>query len=424
MKTQEFPIEIKRGSATVKIYEAKFAKAGREYVNYTLSYWHRGKRVRQAFASLQDAKDHAAARATELANGDLSILSLKAEDGAAYRRAMQLLQPCGISLEVAVAQFAEAFKILGGISLIEAAKLAVKAQRGLKPNVTVAETVAELLKDRKLNGVGAHHYRVLDGMLKRVVAAFQEVHMGSVDGPTIKAFLDGLEGVTARTRNNYRQVIGQVFHFAKFRRYVSQDHESVEHISEYKETPGEIEIYTPAEIETLLINAGPKILPFLAIGAFAGVRSAEIGRLDWKDVSLAAGHIIIQANNAKTASRRIVPISENLAQWLAPHEKAFGPVCFRHDMASPLRKFAKNKAIKKSGFKWKHNALRHSYISYRVADLKDVARVALEAGNSPAMIFRHYRELVTADAAKAWFAVRPSTGRKIIEMPTAAVGAP
>ena len=50
--------------------------------------------------------------------------------------------------------------------------------------------------------------------------------------------------------------------------------------------------------------------------------------------------------------------------------------------------------------KWKKNALRHSFISYRVADTQNVAQVALEAGNSPAIIFAHYRELVRPAEAK------------------------
>ena len=59
-------------------------------------------------------------------------------------------------------------------------------------------------------------------------------------------------------------------------------------------------------------------------------------------------------------------------------------------------------------FSWKHNALRHSFISYRVSQSKNVAQVALEAGNSPGMIFKHYHELVQPDAAKAWFAIVPA----------------
>jgi len=46
-------------------------------------------------------------------------------------------------------------------------------------------------------------------------------------------------------------------------------------------------------------------------------------------------------------------------------------------------------------------------ISYRVADLQNVAQVSLEAGNSPQMIFKHYRELVRPEDAKAWFAIEP-----------------
>jgi hypothetical protein len=59
---------------------------------------------------------------------------------------------------------------------------------------------------------------------------------------------------------------------------------------------------------------------------------------------------------------------------------------------------------------WKHNGLRHSFISYRVALVKNVNQVALEAGNSPQVIFSNYRELVTPQDAKAWFAITPGRG--------------
>ena len=61
----------------------------------------------------------------------------------------------------------------------------------------------------------------------------------------------------------------------------------------------------------------------------------------------------------------------------------------------------------------KPNALRHSWISYRLAAIQNVAQVALEAGNSPAIIFQHYRELVRPGEATQWFAIRPETARKV-----------
>jgi hypothetical protein len=63
---------------------------------------------------------------------------------------------------------------------------------------------------------------------------------------------------------------------------------------------------------------------------------------------------------------------------------------------------------------WKHNGLRHSFISYRVAETQNVAQVALEAGNSPQIIFSNYRELVRPAEAKKRFAIAPGEDGKII----------
>lgn len=65
---------------------------------------------------------------------------------------------------------------------------------------------------------------------------------------------------------------------------------------------------------------------------------------------------------------------------------------------------------RKQGIRWPRNVLRHSFISYRVAQIQDVNRVALEAGNSPAIIFKNYRELVTEEAADEWFGITPPEG--------------
>ncbi|MEK7675826.1 MAG: hypothetical protein AAB676_08350 [Verrucomicrobiota bacterium] len=54
-----------------------------------------------------------------------------------------------------------------------------------------------------------------------------------------------------------------------------------------------------------------------------------------------------------------------------------------------------------------------------MADIQDVAEVALEAGNSPQMIFKHYRELVRPADAKKWFASVPGTEGKVIYLPKA-----
>jgi hypothetical protein len=61
----------------------------------------------------------------------------------------------------------------------------------------------------------------------------------------------------------------------------------------------------------------------------------------------------------------------------------------------------------KSNVTQKHNALRHSYGSYRLAIIQDASKVSFEMGNSPKMVFEHYREIVTPEQALAWFAIMP-----------------
>ena len=156
-----------------------------------------------------------------------------------------------------------------------------------------------------------------------------------------------------------------------------------------------------------------ELAPCLALAAFAGLRSEEILRLDWADIERRPGFIEVAAHKAKTATRRIVPIPENLARWLAiaprngerlwPHSKAW--------FFEAMRNAADNAKIK-----WKQNALRHSFISYRLAEIQDVNRVALEAGNSPQMIFRHYRELATPEQARTWFSISPAEAQNVVTM--------
>jgi integrase len=251
-----------------------------------------------------------------------------------------------------------------------------------------------------------------------------------------------------------------LFNYAMSRKYLPKDHDELDAVPVARDGDGEIEIYTPGEMRELMAVASPVHVPFLTISAFAGVRHAEVQRLDWSHVNRKAEIIEIRAGTAKTASRRVIPILPNLAKWLKRHKNESGKVCNYANMvlqfveltrrvnekrravwakknkvsaealmaadkraadrlAKLPRKQRRSRRTVMPGaetatdegwkpFLWKHNALRHSFISYRVAQTQNVAQVALEAGNSPQMIFQHYRELVQPDAAKEWFAIAPN----------------
>ena len=181
-----------------------------------------------------------------------------------------------------------------------------------------------------------------------------------------------------------------------------------------------IEIYTPEEFIRLIKAADKDFLPSLLLGGFAGLRSSEIERLDWRELHLDERFIEIKKKKTKTASRRLVPILDNLSEWLAPFAKQNGLVWPHghdafYDAEQATAKATKVEADARKGIeaqeplKWKQNALRHSYISYRLAVLQNENQVAMESGNSPLMIHKHYKQLVSPAMGARWFGIRPDS---------------
>jgi hypothetical protein len=56
---------------------------------------------------------------------------------------------------------------------------------------------------------------------------------------------------------------------------------------------------------------------------------------------------------------------------------------------------------------WPSNVTRHSFCSYHLAQFGSASKTALEAGHSEAMLFAHYREVVSPAEAAAFWQIRP-----------------
>lgn len=425
MSKAKFPMVVKRGHTIVKIY----CTPSHGCDSFTVVHYIGQKRHRKSFARLELAVTEAETVANKLSTGELDVLTLTSDDRLAYVRTIQILKPTGVPLELAAMEFAQAHALLnsgleaqgghGGPSLLEAVRYYVKMNPVNRPRKSVPELAKELVESKEADRMSDVYVQDLRLRLKR----FGEKHpgpIGQVTSGEIEDFLRGLKGkdgkaLTGRSRNNYRRAIATLFYYAETRGFLAKGQVQVDSVALAKEENGDIEIFTPAELERLLGCAGEDLAPFIAIGAFAGLRHAEIKRLDWAEVRLDDGFIEVKASKAKTASRRLVPIVPNLKMWLEQYRKPSGKVCEYANVTKQLLWLAED--VNKqglaqeppTGFVWKHNALRHSFVSYRLAQVQSAAQVALEAGNSPRMVFANYRELVRPADAEKWFAITPES---------------
>ena len=135
--------------------------------------------------------------------------------------------------------------------------------------------------------------------------------------------------------------------------------------------------------------------------------------LRWEDFNWTKRFINIRPETAKTGERRLVPIADNLVAWLRPFHAASGPVLGKGRPDNALRWIKRIVAV--HGLKWRTNALRHSYGTYRMAVLKDMPQLSYEMGNSIAMIRRHYHEAVHESEGANWFAVWPDWPSNVIQ---------
>jgi len=300
-----------------------------------------------------------------------------------------------------------------GWTVKQAIEFTLEHLRRKENSITISQAIAALVEQKRASGRGEHYQRDLSARLGRLSDDLPGKVIATVTTADLERFVAELP-LAPGTKNTFRRDINTLWSFADKRGWaVASVARHVETVTVEDGSPG---ILTPAQAARLLEHTtDEETLVFHAIGLFAGLRVAEIKKLNWSDVDFEAGFIQVTAKASKTRTRRLVPILPNLEAWIGPLAKPSGPVLSRE-----IRRHHRA-AREASGVTWTDNCMRHSFVSYRLADTGNAAQTALEAGHDQAILFRHYRELVKPkDAARFW-SIRPcqSSASKVVAMSAA-----
>jgi integrase len=317
-----------------------------------------------------------------------------------------------------------------GVSVLDACRFFAKHLERERSSEKVSVAVQAFLEAREKDELSQRYRTELKIRLRKFSESFGERAIASVSTAELNSWLRDFKPAN---RNTYRAHLSVLFADAVERGWCQQS--PVPKVKKVKALTT-IGILAPDQFAKLLETATEETLPYWLIGGFAGLRSAEIERLEWKDVRFESGLIEVPAAKSKTASRRFVKILPALAAWLAPYQGRAGKVCPAANLRSMLetdrvragfrptsfgRIVMKQAGIKldsamlKSLKKWPSNGLRHSFASYHLAHFGDAARLALELGHTnQELLFRHYRELVTPEQAAKWWAIVPATQTNLV----------
>ena len=423
-----FPVTIRHRNSTAKIYAP-----GGKFAYYRLAYTTAGKRRMQTFANYSAAKIAAERIVRDLADGSqaAALNATQSRDAlAAFERLQGFFQASGrrVSLLAAVSDFVEASGKLGGRTLGEAVTGYMRTVATVKRK-DIGEAVTEFLQSdtprtKIINGQRAQlaaeyaNHRKLQ--LRRFADMFPNSAVCDLSKEHLDAFIGTLADFAPKTRNHYRSAVGQFLRWSARKDYLPVTHRlgEADGLRPEHANTAEISFFTPRELAALLSNADDNLRPLIAVGGLAGLRSAEMLRLDWADVWRVPGHIEITAGKSKTRQRRLVEICKALRTWLEPYRAKKTGKFWPGEQTAFQERFSE--LCKTAEVARKTNGLRHSFCSFHFALHANENLTAQQAGNSPAMIHAHYKGLATKAEAKKWFNVLPPKSAKNVIQLTAA----
>jgi integrase len=297
-----------------------------------------------------------------------------------------------------------------GVTIWDAARYYDQHVLRYKNSPPVSEIVQRLIDDRESLHRRGRTISDLRSRLGIFAEKFGDSKLHEISLDELKSWLNDADNEwKPRTRNNFLTKLSQLYNFAFRLKWVDTNTAALIERASADDTKAEI--FTVAEAQKLLTHANQfNLLPYIALGLFAGIRSAEMERLNGAAINFGAKNIFISGEVAKKRAQRNIPMCDALISWLEPVKEKLQsgvPVVeqtiffFRKNMAQ-LREAA---GIEN----WSDNGLRHSFGSYHWEMHSNENELSKQMGNSPAMIHKHYKHVVSPSEAAKFWALRPES---------------
>jgi site-specific recombinase XerD len=394
----------KKSGSTITIREVFKTRHGSRYVTHLVQGWKEdGKWKRREF------KDEAKAKAFK-AKKDIEILNTGRPQGLVLSSLTEDQQK----------EAENAVDLLGGVySLTEAVEYFMKNHRAPGFTIQLWDASHFYLEVKENEGLRPRTLESIRQTLERFANDTDNPEVHEVGGGHVRRFLTGLrskDGVTKATRRSWNIHRSNLDGFFK---WCSDDKASDNHPFTFSNPVEDTKAFTAKQVKEeqadeiitteiddtkrifdLLIRwKGGVFVPAFALLYFAGIRPAELPRLAAiadKMINRKTGIITIPASVSKTKEKRTVYISDNLAAWLDAFPFPIIPPNFKRQYARIRKHFALT-----------HDEARHSFISYHIALNRSVGDAALQAGNSEAIVKKHYLNTHTKDEGADFFSIVP-----------------
>lgn len=263
----------------------------------------------------------------------------------------------------------------------------------------LVEAIFECVEAKRITGKRDVYVKAFRRALDTFSKDYPNRQVSSIGRMEIEKWIRRGSPALATMRSRYIN-IQTFFNFCIKRKWAKENPaKEVEPIMADARPPG---LHSVDQVRTLLncaLQHDPGVLGYIAPIYFGGLRPIESATMTAALIS--GGLMEVTPAKAKTRRRRLIPVNETLAAWLAVPGVKFG----MDTNCIPLVKIRKLCKMYSKEY-WPHDVLRHSFCSYGLPKY-GAAKIAEWAGHSETILFAHYRERVLPTDVEKYWALRP-----------------
>ena len=305
-------------------------------------------------------------------------------------------------------------------SLTDAVRHYCNSVLKFKTAPTIEDGVKQFLAEKEALKRRPATVKNLRYLLGKFATEFGKRQLASLSVQELKTWLQ--TAPTQRSQINLVTKVSEFFNYAVVQKWATENLATKHYIHRPKAARTETKFFTIEQCKKILdcaADAEIGLLPYVALGLFAGLRPEEAERLSWQtDVRVSEQAIIIGDQFSKTAQRVVDDqfIWETLSHWLTPYSHQHGSIILgdikfqtRFRRLKKAAGFACTPDDLQAGLPaWIDDGLRHTFATYFLKKTGDVVRASFIMGNSPKIIHNHYKGRGYAADAERFWNLRPA----------------
>lgn len=308
-----------------------------------------------------------------------------------------------------------------------------EAAESMSVAAAVEEYTNEKTKEFERGLISRRQERAIGIEMGKFSGYFGERVVGEIQAEEIREYLDAPLGRSKavprlKTWNNRRGYLSTIFKYCLSKKHVAEDVILEVPKFKVKKARGTADTLSAQEADEFMhwleSYKGPEnkdgtfwgkpgcMVPYYALTLFAGIRpdwkDGEIKKLQAKDFRFDTGVIIIEPEASKVNEKRTIKMQPNLVKWLKKYPIEEYPII-------PTRRFRDLWVDVREKRKLTHDVMHHTFISMTVGAFRSVGDASLQAGNSEAVIRKHYLDLKSVEEADQFWRIVPE-GEELPEL--------